>query len=50
VDLSLRIRVDEYADDVLDARYAAMTPEQREATNARHNALVDAFSAADQQP
>jgi len=42
VDLELRIRVDDYDDhdDVLDARRAAMTPEQREATDRRHDAMI----------
>lgn len=42
VDLELRIRVEDYDDhdDVLDARYAAMTPEERVATDRRHDALI----------
>lgn len=51
VDLDLRIRLEAYDDhdDVLDANYAAMTPGQRAATDARHEAmiaLVDAGRAA----
>lgn len=51
VDLDMRIRLEPYDDhdDVLDANYAAMTPEQRAATDARHEAmvaLVDAGRAA----
>jgi transcriptional regulator with XRE-family HTH domain len=51
VDLDMRIRLEPYDDhdDVLDANYSAMTPEQRTATDARHEAmiaLVDAGRAA----
>jgi transcriptional regulator with XRE-family HTH domain len=47
VDLELRIRVDEYDDhdDVLDANYAAMSPERRAATGARHDAMIAAVDA-----
>jgi len=50
VGLEMRIRLDDYDDhdDVLDANYAAMTPEQRAAVDARHErmvALVDAGRA-----
>ena len=42
VDLDMRIRLEPYDDhdDVLDANYAALTPEQRAATDARHEAMV----------
>jgi transcriptional regulator with XRE-family HTH domain len=42
VDLDMRIQLEPYDDhdDVLDANYAAMTPEQRAATDARHEAMV----------
>ncbi len=42
VDLEMRIRLDDYDnhDDVLDANYAAMTAEQKAATDARHEHLV----------
>ena len=51
VDLDMRIRLESYDDhdDVLDTNYAAMTPEQRDGTDARHEAmvaLVDAGRAA----
>jgi len=51
VDLDMRVRLEPYDDhdDVLDATYAAMTPEQRAATDVRHEAmvaLVDAGRAA----
>ncbi|SDY92791.1 Helix-turn-helix, partial [Modestobacter sp. DSM 44400] len=51
VDLDMRIRLEGYDnhDDVLDANYAAMTPEQRAATDTGHEAmiaLVDAGRAA----
>lgn len=47
VDLDMRIRLESYDDhdDILDANYAAMSPEQRAAIDARHEAtiaLVDA--------
>lgn len=42
VDLDMRIQLAPYDDhdDVLDANYAAMTPRQRAATDARHEAMV----------
>jgi len=42
VDLDMRIRLEPYDDhdDVLDANYVAMTPEQRAVTDGRHEALV----------
>lgn len=48
VDLDLRIHLEPYDghDDVLDANYAAMTPAQQAATDARHEAMVEAFRAA----
>lgn len=48
VDLEMRIRLDDYDDhdDVLDANYAAMTPEQRAAVDARYEAMVAAFRDA----
>jgi len=39
VDLEMRIRLDDY-DDVLNANYAAMTAEQKAATDARYEHLV----------
>ena len=51
VDLDMRVRLEPYDDhdDVLEANYAAMTPKEREAADARHEgmvALVDAGRAA----
>lgn len=48
VDLDLRIHLEPYDDhdDVLDSNYAAMTPAQRAATDARHKAMVEAFRTA----
>ncbi len=51
IDLEMRVRLEDYDDhdDVLDAAYAAMPPEQQAVTDARHEALVDAFTAAGKQ-
>lgn len=51
IDLEMRIRLEDYDnhDDVLDTTYAALPPDQRAATDARHEALVDAFTAAGKQ-
>lgn len=51
IDLEMRIRLEDYDDhdDMLDASYAAMPPEQQAATDARHEALVDAFIAVGKQ-
>ena len=48
VDLEMRIRLDDYDDhdDVLEANYAAMTPEERAVAVARHEATVTAFRDA----
>jgi len=48
VDLEMRVRVDDYDDhdDVLDARRDAMTPEQREGTDRRHDAMIALVDAA----
>ncbi len=42
VDLDMRIRLEDYDDhdDVLDTNYAALPPEQRAATDARHEAMI----------
>jgi transcriptional regulator with XRE-family HTH domain len=42
VDLDMRIRLEDYDDhdDVLDTNYAAMPPQQRAATDARHEAMI----------
>ena len=47
VDLDMRIRLEDYDDhdDVLDANYAAMTAEQRAATDARHEAMITLVDA-----
>ncbi|WP_249522661.1 helix-turn-helix transcriptional regulator [Modestobacter marinus] len=52
VDLEMRVRVDDYDDhdDILDARYAAMSSQQREATDRRHNALVALVDAGAASP
>ncbi len=51
VDLEMRIRLEDYDDhdDVLDAGYAAMSPQQQAATDARHDAQMAAFAAAGTQ-
>ncbi len=51
IDLEMRIRLEDYDnhDDVLDATYAAMPPDQQAVADARHEALVDAFTAAGKQ-
>ena len=48
VDLDLRIRLEPYDDhdDVLDANYAALTPEERRRVDARHEAMIAAVDAA----
>ncbi len=48
VDLDLRIRLEPYDnhDDVLDANYAALTPEGRRRVDARHEAMIAAVDAA----
>jgi len=50
VDLEMRIRLEDYDDhdDVLDANYAAMAPEQQAVVDARHEATVAAFRDAQQ--
>lgn len=52
VDLEMRIRLEEYDDhdDVLDANYAAMTPEQRAVVDARHERMVALVDAAHETP
>lgn len=42
VDLYMRIQLESYDDheNVLEAAYAAMTPEQRAGTGARHEAMI----------
>jgi hypothetical protein len=48
VDLEMRIRLEDYDDhdDVLEANYAAMTPQERAIADARHEATVAAFRDA----
>lgn len=48
VDLEMRTRLEAYDDhdDVLDARYAAVGPEQRARIDAQHDAMVQAFTDA----